>query len=71
MPTDNETEQATLSSGSSPILALPAEITTQIFTHCVPDRLDLVGQPDPNAAPLLLGRICSSWRSIAEGSPEL
>jgi hypothetical protein len=71
MPTDKETEQAAPSSGGSPILTLPSEITTEIFTHCVPDAWDSIGRPNVNAAPLLLGRICSSWRSIAAGSPEL
>ncbi|KAJ7314742.1 hypothetical protein DFH08DRAFT_894707 [Mycena albidolilacea] len=71
MPTDKETEQAGPSSGGSPILVLPSEITTEIFTYCVPDALDSIGRPDVNAAPLLLGHVCSSWRNIAAGSPEL
>ncbi|KAJ7850379.1 hypothetical protein B0H14DRAFT_3137652 [Mycena olivaceomarginata] len=50
-----QTEQAAPSSGGSPILALPSEITTEIFTHCVPDASDFD----------------CSWRSIAAGSPEL
>ncbi|KAJ6578678.1 hypothetical protein DFH09DRAFT_1148072 [Mycena vulgaris] len=51
-----------------PVLTLPTEITTQIFVHCLPDS---VSPPEIDAAPLLLGRICSGWRSIALGTPEL
>ncbi|KAJ7653745.1 hypothetical protein B0H17DRAFT_394635 [Mycena rosella] len=54
--------------GPCPILAIPTEITAQIFTHCLPDS---ISPPDFDKAPLLLGRICSDWRAIAQDSPEL
>ncbi|KAJ7314712.1 hypothetical protein DFH08DRAFT_821039 [Mycena albidolilacea] len=71
MPTAKETRQGTPTSGDSPVLVLPSEIATEIFAHCVPAHLDSVGQPDLNAVPLLLDRICSSRHSIAQGSPKL
>ncbi|KAF8143090.1 hypothetical protein K438DRAFT_1876826 [Mycena galopus ATCC 62051] len=53
---------------SCPILAMPLDIITQIFTHCLPH---LISAPRIDTAPLLLGRICGSWRNIALNSPGL
>ncbi|KAJ7159452.1 hypothetical protein C8R46DRAFT_370856 [Mycena filopes] len=47
--------------------ALPVEITSRIFGDCVIDG----AEPDIQSAPLLLGRICHHWRSVALSSPEL
>ncbi|KAJ7663178.1 hypothetical protein DFH06DRAFT_1128511 [Mycena polygramma] len=48
-----------------PILTLPPEVTSRIFLECIEPR------PSTNSAPLLLLRICKSWRTIALSSPEL
>ncbi|KAK6980738.1 hypothetical protein R3P38DRAFT_3411136 [Favolaschia claudopus] len=49
---------------------LPAEILEEIFIQCLPTgtRRSAMSAME---APLLLGRICSSWRSIAFGMPRL
>ncbi|KAJ6480955.1 hypothetical protein C8R45DRAFT_318783 [Mycena sanguinolenta] len=53
-----------------PILTrIPVEITSEIFLHCLP-ALD-AALPSPNSAPLLLGRICRTWRDIAYTNPRL
>ncbi|KAJ7192231.1 hypothetical protein GGX14DRAFT_528448 [Mycena pura] len=60
-----------------PILALPVEITSEIFLHCVLAHLPVEHtlQPTPSSPsdkpPLLLTRICRQWRMIALSMPEL
>nr|GAT57233.1 predicted protein [Mycena chlorophos] len=56
-----------------PVLTLPNEITTQIFLHCVEDakRPDGHSRPIPADSPLLLTRVCRSWRAIALNTPAL
>ncbi|KAJ7290234.1 hypothetical protein C8J57DRAFT_338937 [Mycena rebaudengoi] len=58
--------QTELDSIIYPILTIPPEVTSDIFVHCL-------GEPDPSIsiAPLLLGRICRSWRSISCSTPAL
>ncbi|KAJ6515448.1 hypothetical protein C8R45DRAFT_209378 [Mycena sanguinolenta] len=53
-----------------PVLALPPEITSEIFFHCLPRKRqsDIV---NPKEAPLLLTHVCSLWRNIAISTPEL
>ncbi|KAJ7706956.1 hypothetical protein B0H17DRAFT_1192500 [Mycena rosella] len=51
------------------ILALPHEILTEIFLHCLPD-VEFV-EPDMTSAPLLLCGICRQFREIALSTPEL
>ncbi|KAJ7334680.1 hypothetical protein DFH08DRAFT_879093 [Mycena albidolilacea] len=59
------------------VLDFPPEITSLIFLHCVLDEYnpEWHDQRLPtfavDAAPLLLGRICSQWRNIAASTPEL
>ncbi|KAJ7751648.1 hypothetical protein B0H16DRAFT_1227134, partial [Mycena metata] len=60
--------QQSLDSIVYPILTLPAEITTEIFLHCLPDK---PVEPNGSVAPMLLGRICRQWRNIACGAPRL
>ncbi|KAF8175331.1 hypothetical protein BJ912DRAFT_988863 [Pholiota molesta] len=55
-------------STGSPIGRVPYDILREIFIHCLP----LPGyyphsqvQPDRRIAPILLCRICSSWRMVA------
>ncbi|KAJ7700661.1 hypothetical protein B0H14DRAFT_763841 [Mycena olivaceomarginata] len=56
------------------VLDLPPEITSVIFLYCVLDecgperRFPTLSE---ELAPLLLGRICRQWRSIAWSTPEL
>ncbi|KAJ7472368.1 hypothetical protein B0H11DRAFT_1352646 [Mycena galericulata] len=58
---------ATPSNISYPVLTLPFEITTKIFVQCIVET----EEPNPGSAPLLLGRICRQWRSIALSTPQL
>lgn len=48
---------------------IPTELITEIFLHCLPDEIYI--DPHIRAAPLLLARICRSWRSIALHTPKL
>ncbi|KAJ7176975.1 hypothetical protein C8R46DRAFT_1077910 [Mycena filopes] len=53
-----------------PVLTLPNEITTEIFTHFVPAlplRPPLIGI----ASPTVLTQICRAWRDIAISTPTL
>ncbi|KAF9462302.1 hypothetical protein BDZ94DRAFT_1261564 [Collybia nuda] len=53
----------------APLRRIPQELLQEIFIHCLPT--------DHNAAmschepPLLLGRVCSRWRSVALSTPRL
>ncbi|KAJ7852315.1 hypothetical protein B0H13DRAFT_2084250 [Mycena leptocephala] len=51
-----------------PVLTLPPEITSEIFVHCLPGLQHVV---NTNAAPLLLMRVCRTWRKIATSTPAL
>ncbi|KAJ7604835.1 hypothetical protein DFH06DRAFT_1068165 [Mycena polygramma] len=53
-----------------PVLSLPPEITSLVFTYCLPESTSLP-QPSPLKAPLLLAQICRQWRDIAIATPEL
>ncbi|KAJ7663169.1 hypothetical protein DFH06DRAFT_1189527 [Mycena polygramma] len=48
-----------------PILTLAPEVTSRIFLECIEPR------PSHNSAPLLLLRVCQSWKTIALSTPEL
>ncbi|KAJ7510916.1 hypothetical protein B0H11DRAFT_1956564 [Mycena galericulata] len=53
-----------------PVLTLPAEIISEIFTHFLPaypERSQLVGPLSPS----FLGRICRRWREVALSTPGL
>ncbi|KAF8161777.1 hypothetical protein K438DRAFT_1859426 [Mycena galopus ATCC 62051] len=58
-----------------PVLKLPAEITAEIFTHCLPWFIHL--DPDeaidesPDIAPRVFTRVCRTWRDIALTTPRL
>ncbi|TFK42140.1 hypothetical protein BDQ12DRAFT_645626 [Crucibulum laeve] len=48
---------------------LPRDILQEIFLHCLPtDRNAVMSCKE---APLLLGRICSNWRTIVYATPQL
>ncbi|KAF8636958.1 hypothetical protein AX17_003134 [Amanita inopinata Kibby_2008] len=53
-----------------PISNLPAEVLVEIFKHCTPILGD-VSRALKDVAPLLLCRVCSSWRTLARSTPEL
>ena len=53
----------------SPVRRLPPEVVAEIFVHCLPtnhNALMSIGE-----APLLLGRICRTWRDISISMPQL
>ncbi|KAJ6779268.1 hypothetical protein DFH09DRAFT_118384 [Mycena vulgaris] len=52
-----------------PILALPIEITSRIFVHCLP--VDGRVCPSRSAAPLILAQICRHWRDVALSTCQL
>ncbi|EDR05924.1 uncharacterized protein LACBIDRAFT_329437 [Laccaria bicolor S238N-H82] len=54
---------------TSPIRRIPQEILQEIFINCLPaDRPAVMSERE---APLLIGRVCSSWRSISRSTAEL
>jgi F-box-like len=48
---------------------LPQDIVLEIFLHCLPNDRNAVMSSDE--APVLLGRICRSWRQISLSTPRL
>lgn len=53
----------------APCKRLPPDILREIFLECLPETVYL--PPRPDDAPLLLTRICSSWRTLALNTQEL
>ncbi|KAJ6573531.1 hypothetical protein DFH09DRAFT_1362151 [Mycena vulgaris] len=53
----------------SPIRRLPLDIIEEIFAACIPTHRNCV--MSAVEAPVLLGRICSSWRTISLSTPRL
>ncbi|PFH46949.1 hypothetical protein AMATHDRAFT_125205, partial [Amanita thiersii Skay4041] len=53
--------------GSSPIQRLSPEILAEIFAHC----LNKLHSNNIRHCPLLLCRVCSSWRALALHTPRL
>ncbi|KAJ7182456.1 hypothetical protein C8R43DRAFT_868841, partial [Mycena crocata] len=66
-------EHQLLASVLSPIWKIPAEITLEIFKYCVENSCCTPGYAttSPLQSPLLLGQICSAWRSLSQGAPRL
>ncbi|KAJ7174034.1 hypothetical protein C8R43DRAFT_976954 [Mycena crocata] len=67
-----------MAQNNSPIFLLPPELTSTIFRQCLPshqegvlNRRRTAQKPSPSQAPLLLAQICSQWREICLGTPEL
>ncbi|TDL22410.1 hypothetical protein BD410DRAFT_788681 [Rickenella mellea] len=57
---------------STTIETLSPELLAEIFWHCVYDHPDKVSVPRWRShAPLLLGRVCSRWRTISVSAPEI
>ncbi|KAJ7635119.1 hypothetical protein FB45DRAFT_1143060 [Roridomyces roridus] len=48
---------------------IPQELLEKIFLDCLPEHRNAA--MSPTEAPLLLGHVCSEWRSIAFALPEL
>ncbi|KAK7028637.1 hypothetical protein R3P38DRAFT_3518916 [Favolaschia claudopus] len=59
--------QRQLNDRHDPIARLPVELSSKIFTHCVPSR----NEYGTLSAAILLIRICSSWTEIALFTPSL
>ncbi|KAJ6586295.1 hypothetical protein DFH09DRAFT_977891 [Mycena vulgaris] len=53
----------------SPVRRLPLDIIQDIFLACIPTHRNCV--MNAAEAPVLLGRICSSWRTISLSTPRL
>ncbi|KAJ7259839.1 hypothetical protein C8J57DRAFT_1233499 [Mycena rebaudengoi] len=53
----------------SPMRTIPPEILQDMFVACLPSHHGAIMHI--SEAPLLLGRVCRLWRSIALGTPEL
>ncbi|KAJ7134881.1 hypothetical protein C8R44DRAFT_849317 [Mycena epipterygia] len=53
----------------SPARQLPVDIIQEIFTACIPTHRNCV--MSASEAPVLLGRICSSWRTLSLSTPRL
>ncbi|KAJ6488121.1 hypothetical protein C8R47DRAFT_940560, partial [Mycena vitilis] len=64
--------QRSLDSIVYPVLTLPPEITSEIFTCCLPSSADgRWNSADTDEAPLLLLHICRTWRKIVISTPAL
>ncbi|KAJ7634642.1 hypothetical protein FB45DRAFT_470961 [Roridomyces roridus] len=53
----------------SPIRRMPADVVQEIFKACLPTHRNCV--MDASEAPLLLGRVCSAWRTLSLATPRL
>ncbi|KAJ7796606.1 hypothetical protein B0H14DRAFT_2207658, partial [Mycena olivaceomarginata] len=53
----------------SPVRRVPLDIVQEIFVACLPTHRNCV--MSASEAPVLLGRICSSWRAISFSTPRL
>ncbi|KAJ7277208.1 hypothetical protein C8J57DRAFT_1581494 [Mycena rebaudengoi] len=61
--------EAELALYTYPILTLPLEITSEIFMQSLPSHGAVV--PHPSSSPLILLRICRTWRILALSTPTL
>ncbi|KAJ7513070.1 hypothetical protein B0H11DRAFT_17237 [Mycena galericulata] len=53
----------------SPALALPYELISQIFIHCLPLHRRI--RPRRGCVPMRLSQICGQWRDVALATPQL
>ncbi|KAK7018872.1 hypothetical protein R3P38DRAFT_2978800, partial [Favolaschia claudopus] len=53
----------------APIRRIPLDVLEQIFIACLPAHRNCV--MSAQEAPVLLGRVCSSWRTLAFSAPRL
>ncbi|KAF8215581.1 hypothetical protein K438DRAFT_602902 [Mycena galopus ATCC 62051] len=68
--TEKQLARERLDSFKYPVLALPNEITAEIFIHFIPLYPDCPPFAGPHS-PTLLTQICRKWREIAVGTPTL
>ncbi|KAJ7457920.1 hypothetical protein B0H11DRAFT_2286716 [Mycena galericulata] len=59
--------QRQLNNARDPVAPLPAEISSEIFTQCLP----LLAEPGARNIPMLLLNICNTWTDIALSTPAL
>ncbi|KAJ7429191.1 hypothetical protein FB451DRAFT_1331066 [Mycena latifolia] len=52
---------------TSPIRRIPRDVLLEIFFSCLPTEHNAL--IDPTEAPMLLGLVCSRWRSLAYSTP--
>ncbi|KAJ7493016.1 hypothetical protein B0H11DRAFT_1803476 [Mycena galericulata] len=64
MPSDDLSKQLSI-----PALALPYELTAEIFIHCLPFHRRI--RPYRRCIPLRLSQVCSQWREAALATPQL
>ncbi|KAJ7756582.1 hypothetical protein B0H16DRAFT_1721648 [Mycena metata] len=66
---------APLECALAPIRRIPPEILGEVFRLCgvmqVDDRFSQTHMADPAAAPLILGHVCSLWRTVSQNTPQL
>ena len=53
----------------SPVRRLPVDVLHEIFFHCLPTHRNPI--MECSETPVLLTRICGSWRAIALSSPRI
>jgi hypothetical protein len=53
----------------SPMRRTPDDLLQEIVFFCLPSKHNTL--IDPAEAPMLLGRICSHWRSVAWSTPKI
>ncbi|KAJ7457906.1 hypothetical protein B0H11DRAFT_202804 [Mycena galericulata] len=59
--------QRQLNNARDPVARLPPEISSEIFTQCLP----LLAEPGAHNIPMLLLNICNTWTDIALSTPAL
>lgn len=66
-------EVESLAAVLSPIRRIPPEILIEIFQHCMDTSIASATASihSPSEAPVLLGQICRSWRTISQNAPRL
>ncbi|KAJ6456188.1 hypothetical protein C8R45DRAFT_583454 [Mycena sanguinolenta] len=72
LATERERVMHDLNSIVYPVLTLPPEITSEIFSHYVMDpSLGRSRKSTPGRGPLTLASVCQSWRRICFSTPRL
>lgn len=54
-----------------PVLQLPPEISTEIFSHCLPSVYSLPSISVKDLTPYHLGHVCRAWRDTVWSTPRL
>lgn len=54
---------------TTPMRRIPQELLQEIFIHCLPTHHNAI--MSSREAPLLLGLVCSQWRSVSRSTPRL